>query len=163
MRKTMREIAKWIAKFPDGLMELEWPELERVLREVFEGLGFVTRLTPLAQDGGFDLELSCAKDGKPITFLVEIKHWTPPSRPGRRILKSFFDVVVKNSATAGLLLSSSGFSSDAIAGRTEVERQRVRLGDHSKIVTLCQYYVQREAGLWVETTPLPDLLFGDTI
>ncbi len=161
LRKTMRSIAEWIARFPKGLGELQWPELERMLREVFEGLGFETRHTPLARDGGFDLELSCMRNGKRATFLVEVKHWTD-SRPGPKVLKTFFDVVVKRPADAGLLLSSSGFTKETIIGRTKIERQKVRLGDRTKIVTLCQYYVWRGTGDWVETRPLPEILFDNT-
>jgi type I site-specific restriction endonuclease len=161
LRKTMRSIAECIARFPDGLGEVQWPDLERVLREVFEGLGFETRHTPLSQDGGFDLELSCTKNGKRVTFLVEVKHWTD-SRPGPKVLKNFFDVVIKRPAEAGLLLSSSGFTKHTIAGRTEIERQKVRLGGRTKIVTLCRQYVQRETGDWAETRALPEILFDDT-
>lgn len=163
LRTTMRTLAKSIAHFPDELRILEWRDLERVLREVFEGLGFKTRLTPPAQDGGFDLELSCVMDGKPETFLVEVKHWTFPSRPGRGILEKFFDVVVTRPAVAGLLLSTSGFTTSVVTGRTEIERQRIRLGDGNKIVTLCQYYVRRDSGLWEATLPLPELLFDGTL
>ncbi|WP_395856358.1 restriction endonuclease [Cystobacter fuscus] len=163
LRTTMRTLAKSIAHFPDELRILEWRDLERVLREVFEGLGFNTRLTPPAQDGGFDLELSCVVNGKPETFLVEVKHWTFPSRPGRGILEKFFEVVVTRPAVAGLLLSTSGFTTSVVTGRTEIERQRIRLGDSNKIVTLCQYYVRRDSGLWKATLPLPELLFDGTL
>jgi type I site-specific restriction endonuclease len=163
LRRTMRRIVEWIARFPAGLGELDWPELERMLREIFEELGFETRHTPLARDGGFDLELACTENDKRAIFLVEVKHWTAPSCPGTKELKSFFDVVVRNPVEAGLFLSSSGFKAKAIVGRTAVERQKVRLGDRSKIITLCRQFVRRDTGDWIESRSLPDILFDDTL
>ena len=45
IRKAMSEIAKEIARNPNSLAEMEWRDLERILREIFELLGFTTELT----------------------------------------------------------------------------------------------------------------------
>ena len=75
VREAMRTLAGEIARNPDSLNQIEWRDLERVLREVFEELGFDTELTRPGKDGGFDLKLTCVEDQITSTFLVEVKHW----------------------------------------------------------------------------------------
>ncbi len=163
IRSAMREYAEWIARNPDKLDMVEWRDLERILREVFEGLGFETILTRPAKDGGFDLELRSFEGGARVVHLVEVKHWTAPSRPGGNVLKSFLEVVVSKSATRGLLLSSSGFTANVFSGISEVERQRVRLGDHTKLIALCQTYYKLGTEIWINPETLPQVLYEGTI
>ncbi|GAB3949279.1 restriction endonuclease [Micromonospora vulcania] len=161
LREAMRDVARRVALFPTELFSLEWRDLERILREVFEGLGFGTELTRSSQDGGFDLALSCRVDERELTYLVEVKHWKT-SKPGRRIYSDFVDVVVSNGASKGLLISTSGFGSKLLHGRVEVDRQLVRLGAADKVVELCQLYVRKEFGLWEQGLMLPTLLWNGT-
>lgn len=165
VRTAMKSIAVAIARTPDCLHQVEWRDLERVLREVFEKLGFLTELTRSSQDGGFDLRLQCREDGKLRTFLVEIKHWAGSfKRPGRPILDALFEVVARQDENAtGLLLSSTGFADSAVRGRTEIERRVIRLGGKDKIVSLCQNYVKSASGVWAPTTDLADMLLDGTL
>ena len=57
----MRELARRLALHPEELPTVEWRDLERILRETFEGIGFDTKLTRSTKDGGFDLELTIAE------------------------------------------------------------------------------------------------------
>lgn len=161
----MRAIAVAVAKSPSLLRHVEWRDLERALREVFEAIGFTTRLTRPGKDGGHDLELSCTERGTRSTFLVEVKHWVDGSkRPGADIVCSFFNIVARaGEGTTGLILSSSGFTKGALSGRTEVERQLVRLGDGEKVVSLFQNYLESEDGMLLPTTFLPDVLLAGTL
>lgn len=165
VRTAMRSIAIAIAHAPDCLRQVEWRDLERVLREVFEKLGFSTELTRPSKDGGFDLRLQCREDGNLRTFFVEIKHWAGSAkRPGKPILDALFEVVARQDENAtGLLLSSTGFAESAVVGRTEIERQVVRLGGKDKIVSLCQNYMKSASGVWAPTTNLADMLLDGTL
>lgn len=164
VRTMMREIAVAVAKDPDCLRDVEWRDLERVLREVFEGLGFTTRLTRSGNDGGFDLELKYAENGKQSIVLVEVKHWAGSGKkPGKPVVRSLVDVVARAvPGTTGLLLSSTGFTSDVISGRTEIEQRKVRLGGKAKIISLCQSYLQTTDGVWAPTTDMADMLLAGT-
>lgn len=75
VRHAMRELAKTLAQHPDELSKVEWRDLERLLCEVFEGIGFDTRVTRSSKDGGVDLELTTFEEGKKQVYLVEVKHW----------------------------------------------------------------------------------------
>jgi hypothetical protein len=162
MRSMLQALASEIVRSPDYLMHVEWRDLERLLGEVLSILGFDVLVTRPGRDGGFDLELSCNELGQRVTYLVEIKHWKAPSRPGTGILERFFEIVMVNRASRGLLLSSSGYSVPALSGRSEIARQFVRLGDADKIVGLCQSYVRHMHGTWTPTHALPNILFADT-
>jgi hypothetical protein len=164
VRNAMRAIAIAVAENPACLRDVEWRDLERVLREVFEKLGFTTRLTRSGKDGGFDIELKCTEAGKHKLFLVEVKHWAGSGKkPGRPVLKSLINVVARAATgTTGLLLSSTGFTAEMLNGRTEIEQKKVRLGGHGKIVSLCQNYLQGADGIWTPTTELADMLLEGT-
>jgi hypothetical protein len=151
-------LARRLALHPGELADLEWRDLERALAAAFEGIGFDTRLTRPAKDGGFDIELAAGED----SFLVEVKHWSLPSRVGTAQITEFAEVVVRGSASRGLLLSSSGFTTGVIAARLEVSPTRVALGDGRKIIGLFQRYLQHEHGIWWPESELPELLFVDT-
>ena len=75
VRNAMKALVIAIAENPEYLHDVEWRDLERILREVFETMGFDTKLTRSGKDGGFDLQLQCDESGKQKTFLVEVKHW----------------------------------------------------------------------------------------
>ena len=66
----MRALVHEIARDPAALWSIEWRDLERVLREVLEKLGFSTHLTRPGKDGGYDLEVSCLESGERKTYLV---------------------------------------------------------------------------------------------
>lgn len=160
IRTAMKAIPLEIAKNPDCLREVEWRDLERALREVFEQLGFKTELTRSGKDGGFDLRLECEEDRETQIFLVEVKHWLASAkRPGSEVLSALIDVVAKaGGTTKGLLVSSSGFTGNVLSGRTEVEQHAVRIAGQSKIVSLCQSYLQSLEGVWLPTTTLSEML-----
>lgn len=160
VRTAMKAIPLEIAKNPKCLREVEWRDLERAMREVFEQLGFETELTRSGKDGGFDLRLECEEDGETQIFLVEVKHWLASGKkPGSEVLSALVDVVAKaGGTTKGLLVSSSGFTGNVLSGRTEVEQHTVRIAGQNKIVSLCQSYLESLEGVWLPTTELSEML-----
>ncbi|WP_158272496.1 restriction endonuclease [Pseudomonas sp. GV071] len=92
----MKAIASEIAKNPRCLRDVEWRDIERVMREVFEQLGFATKLTRSGKDGGFDLQLETIEHGETQVFLVEVKHWLASGKkPGTGTLAALIDVVAR--------------------------------------------------------------------
>jgi len=160
VRTAMKAIASEIAKNPRCLQDVEWRDLERVMREVFEQLGFATELTRSGKDGGFDLRLESKERGETNIFLVEVKHWLASGKkPGRKVLSALVDVVARaGGKTKGMLISSSGFADNVLSGRTEVEQHTVRIAGQNKIVSLCQNYLESVEGIWLPTTELSEML-----
>lgn len=159
IRAAMRALAMQIAVHPDELKGTEWRDLERVLREVFDRMGFETHLTRSGKDGGFDLELTTQSAKGRETYLVEVKHWSE-QRPGARHLTKLVKVSVERNVDGALLLSSSGFTRTISSGLVEIGPP-VRLGDGAKIVQLCKTYYRLRTGYWLEES-LPESLFSGT-
>lgn len=158
VKSFSRALALALARAPGVLADMEWRDMERVLAEVCEGLGFRTTLTRSAKDGGFDLEVEA--DG--ARYLIEVKHWSAPALVGADVVSHFAEVVVSQAAVRGLLLSSSGFRPAVLAERLEVTPDQVALGDGRKIIGLCQRYAQRSDFVWWPKTNLAEILFEET-
>lgn len=156
------KFAELIARNPTALKELEWRDLERILAEVFHGIGFKVELTPPSKDGGKDIILECRISGKRHTYIVEVKHWRSDSKVGNAAIKDFLDVIVKEQRDAGLFLSTYGYTSNAFEAITEVERHRLRFGDKEKVISLCKTYTDTKSGIVVSGELLPKVLFEHT-
>lgn len=164
IKETMARLVRALAENPGLLVSLEWRDLERVLGEVFEGLGFDTTVTKASGDGGYDIELSCFSGGRSRRFLVELKHWMGSGqRPSSRIVSAFLDVVAREvGAERGLLISTSGFTAPVLA-RREIRYEKVALGGPEKVIAFCEQYVRTESGVYVPNPELlPELLFAGT-
>lgn len=158
IRDFSASLAKRLAVCPGDLSNFEWRDLERALAAAFEGIGFQTRLTRPAKDGGFDIELYL---GAKI-YLVEVKHWSAPSQVGIGMVTHFAEVVAMRASDRGLFLSSSGFRNSLLSQRMEIAPAQVALGDGRKIIGLCQRYLESVQGVWQPATDLSELLFLDT-
>lgn len=159
IRATMRAVAERLARFPDEISTLEWRDMERVLREVFEGMGFDTTLTRGGKDGGFDLELVTFGDAGREVYLVEVKHWTD-QKPGKSHIRKLVRVTARAEATKGILLSTSGFAPSIYEGLAEAERSTVAVGGRDKIVGLCTTYYRLGEQLWQPDSSLSTQLLS---
>lgn len=158
IREAMRSVARRLGDHPGELDEITWVDLERVLREVFEGLGFTTELTRPAMDGGFDLRLT---DEQGQVVLVEVKHWAEPNRVGPKQVSRLIEVTAREGAAGGLLLSRSGYT-DTVYNGLIVIPPKVRLGDGDKIRSLCRIYSRLGSELWQPEGGLLEGLYEGT-
>lgn len=159
----VKKLCELIARNPISLQDIEWRDLERVIAASLEELGFNVQLTPPSKDGGKDVIANCTFDDEGKVYFIEIKHWRKGGKPGEKHISDFVEVNLQNNTDGGLFLSSSGFTSSVHNQLGELMMQKVRLGDENKIVALCQRYVRSKNGLWQNETPLPELLFEDTL
>jgi Restriction endonuclease len=157
-RRFARELVQRIATRPQELAEIEWRDLERLLFEVFNALGFEAELTRPAKDGGYDIQLRA--DG--FLYLVEIKHWSEKSKVGLGIVARFTEVVVSKGAE-GLLISSSGSTNKVVKARSKIFEHLIVLGSDRKVISLCRHYVQSENGLWISKGGLREVFFEDAL
>ena len=157
------ELCKLIAIKPQALDDIEWRDLERVIAAALKGIGFEVELTPASKDGGKDIIVNCIVGHEQHIFYVEIKHWRQGGRPGLNHVSDFIEVNAVDGTNGGLFVSSSGFPNEVRSRLSEISKQRVRLGDRNKIVSLCQKYVKSIEGLWQREVPLPEILFEETL
>lgn len=152
-----------IAADPNFLLKIEWRELEKTIAELFEGLAFNVTLTPPSKDGGKDIILEIVKKGKPIEYIVEVKHWKSKQLVGQNSVKEFLKVICNEKRESGLFLSTYGFTSNAFKGLTELERKKIKFGDEDKIVSLCKTYLKVKSGIWTPLDDLQEILLEQTI
>jgi restriction system protein len=157
-----RRFAELVAKQSRHLDELEWRDIERMIAEVFDGIGFFVELTPGSKDGGKDVILRCVVEGKDQTYIVEVKHWRAGSRVGEGAIRDFLNVIIREGRAGGLYLSTYGYTTTAFESLSEIERRTLRFGSEEKIVSLCKTYVKMRSGIWSPPTKLTDVLFNDT-
>lgn len=156
-------MAERIARTPTVLEQLEWRDLERLIAEVFSGLGFDVELTPGSKDGGKDVIVSyVASNGEKKSFFVEIKHWRSGKRVGRQPVMEFLHVIASENKTGGILLATHGFAKNAIEVITEIQRKSIGLGTNEKIVGLCRSYVKASEGIWYPPEQLDKVIFEGT-
>lgn len=162
MSATSRHFAALIAREPGVLDVLEWRDMERVLAEIFDELGFVVELTPGSGDQGKDLILECVVRGRRCTYIVEVKHWRGKSRVGAAAVKSFLQVVLREERDGGVFLSTYGYYDNAFEELTEIDRQRIRIGGQSRVVSLCRTFTKAESGLWTPPSDPAKVLYEAT-
>jgi Restriction endonuclease len=152
-----------IARDGTALQYLEWRQLEEIVAEALEGIGFDVTLTPSAKDGGKDVVATCILRGKRLRFFVEIKHWRSGKRVGIKPIIDFVEINLDASTDGGLFLSTSGFGGRVFTHLAELECSRIRLGGGKKVAGLCQHFVRRRRGIWTATSSLPEILFEGTL
>ncbi|MEJ0035114.1 MAG: restriction endonuclease [Gammaproteobacteria bacterium] len=156
-----RRFATLVARDPRALEHIEWRDLERLVAELFEGIGFEVTLTPPSKDGGKDVILECHVNGHHQDYIVEVKHWRTAVGSGK--LRDFVNVVAREHRDGGLLLSSNGFTRTIFEQLSEIERKTVRLGGEEKILGLCNTYLKVQSGIWSPPENLVDVLYEKTL
>ena len=159
-----RSLVLLVAKDPKVLDVVEWRELEKLLAEVFSGIGFNVTLTPSSKDGGKDLilETKCTSRSTSAIYIVEIKHWRSGQRVGSSAVTDFLNVILKECREGGVFLSTYGYCDNAFEQLSEIDRTKVRFGNQTKIITLCKQYEKIKSGIWTPTNPLGELLYQET-
>jgi restriction system protein len=163
VQNLARDFAQLVARNPRALDRVEWRDLERIVAEIFAGLGFVAELTPSSGDEGKDVILECLVRGARRSYVVEVKHWRSGARVGSSAVREFVNVVAREARDGGVFLSTYGYTQNAFEAITEIERERVRFGKEEKVAALCRKYTRAAAGLWSPPEVLADIIFEDTV
>lgn len=150
--------AKEIARDPDFLEQIEWRDLERLLADVLGKLGFKVTLTEPSKDGGKDLVLETSYEGAAYTYFIEVKHWRSGKKVGEASLRDFVSVVLREKVSAGIFVSSSGYTEGAYKALSMTEKRSLVLQGREKIYTLCKTYVLAEAGVWEPPANLAEVV-----
>lgn len=157
-------LAVIIAKNPKALESIEWRDLERLVAEVFLGIGFDdVMLTPSSKDGGKDVVLTFTVSSETRSYVIEIKHWRSGNRVGNVAISEFLHVIARENRNGGLFLATSGYCDNAFQNLTEIDRHKIRFGTKKKVVSLCRKYVRAREGIWSPPCQLETLIFEDTI
>jgi len=163
VRTLAERLCELIARDPVALRHVEWRHLEYVVATALEAIGFRVQLTPPAKDGGKDVVAVCKLHGHELVFYVEVKHWRSGKRVNSKVVFDFVEVNVLDRTDGGLFISSSGFTESVYSQLAEIGRERIRLGNDLKVVSLCQHFVRKRAGIWQPLGDLPTVLFEESL
>jgi len=163
MKAVSNRFAALIADDPRNLDKLEWRQIECLVAEIFDGLGFKVTLTQSSQDGGKDVILKCTVDGKDRSYIVEIKHWRSGKGVGNYAVRYFLDVLVREKRDGGLFLSTYGYANNAFESLTEIERKKVHFGTEEKLVALCRTYKKIKSGILSPPTDIAETIVANTL
>jgi CxxC-x17-CxxC domain-containing protein len=158
LRTFCERLAEGVADNPNFLDFLEWRQLEQMLAEVFSALGFSVTLGRGTKDKGKDLVLDCEFAGRRQRYYVQIKHWRSDKRINGVLLREFVNVVLRDRVDSGVMLSTSGFTSDAYEALTVLDRKILQIGDRSTVCALCRTFVKSRGGFLIAPAS-PSYLF----
>ena len=107
------EFLRLLNSNPELLYELSPRGFEKLVAEILGRLGYEVELTPKTRDGGRDI-IAAKKDHLgSFLYLVECKLYAADRPVGVRLVRELNGVVQAERATAGILATTSYFSSDA--------------------------------------------------
>jgi hypothetical protein len=143
LEESSRRLAQCVADYPDALARIEWRDFERMLATIFEGLGFGVTCGRGSKDGGVDLRLTTPSN----TYVVQAKHWVSGKKVGGSTLQATVTIAMLEGHGCAIVLSTSGFTRNAVTAITSMERTRLRIGERWEIHSLCRTYVSVDHGL----------------
>jgi len=163
IEKLSASLCELVAKNPNLLLDVEWRDLERIIAICLAGIGFSVELTPASNDGGKDVIAYCRINNNTLRFFIEIKHWIKKGKVGAKDITSFVEVNINEKTSGGLFLSTSGYSDSVYRSLNSISKQRIKIGDKNKIVTLCKRYLTTKAGVIYPQSILPQILFEESV
>lgn len=126
------ELLRHVAKRPDLLFQLEPRQFEEFAAELFQRQGFEVTLTQQTRDGGKDLYLAKSDSLGSFRFAVECKRHAPDNPVRVDVIRSLQGVVSREMLTAGIVLTTSHFTRDAIEEARQT-RYRMSLRDFTAL------------------------------
>lgn len=129
---TWREVIHQLAKRPQEIFELSPRQFEELVAALLREQGYDVELTPTSKDGGKDLLVAVPHGLGDFLYLVECKRYRKPV--GVRRVRELYGVVEQERATAGILVTTSTFTRDAVEFRRPIGR-RLSLLDYQDLVS----------------------------
>jgi restriction system protein len=102
------------------------------LWELLDRLGYSVTLTPASKDGGKDIYAARKDHLGSFLYIVECKKYAPDNRIGVGIIRHLNGVVQAEQATAGILATTSFFTSGAREFQRRIAHQ-ISLKDYVAI------------------------------
>lgn len=112
-----------VKKDPNYIYSMSPRQFEEFVAELFEKDGYNVSLTQQTHDGGKDMFIVENKRLGKFIYYVECKKYSPDFPVGVRLVRELYGTVTADRATAGLLVTSSYFSKEAIKYTEQVKTQ----------------------------------------
>ncbi|MFD0763233.1 restriction endonuclease [Mucilaginibacter lutimaris] len=121
-----------LKKNPELMHKLTPREFEEMTAELFEKQGYKVDLTQATRDGGKDLIVARRDDIGDFIYYVECKKYGPKNPIGVNLVRELLGTVHADKVTAGVMITSSYFSPDAIEF-SKKEKHRLSLVDYVQL------------------------------
>jgi restriction system protein len=119
---------------PVAMRNMPARDFEELIAELLSRQGFYVELTPPTKDGGFDMFAAQHTALGKFLFLVECKRYSETNRVGVEIVRALHGVVQQHKATAGIIATTSFFTSGAESFQRTVKHQ-MSLRDYVDVQT----------------------------
>lgn len=126
------ELLQRLGDNPEELHKLSPRDFERLVADLLEQRGYAVELTQATRDGGKDILVAAPTELGEFIYLVECKRYAPTRPVGVSLVRELYGVVEKERATAGLIVTSSYFTREAMEFREPI-RHRMSLRDYNDI------------------------------
>lgn len=136
------------------IREHSWQYFEKLVVDLLVKMGYANnngwaKTTRLVKDDGIDGVIYQDKLGFSKIF-VQAKHYAESNTIGVKIIKEFIHAISDKSGKQGVLITTSQFSSDAIAlAQNNPQQVKLELIDGDK---LCDYMLEFNLGVYVKET-----------
>lgn len=121
-----------LSKRPEELYSLPPRKFEELIAHLLKRQGHSIFLTPQTRDGGKDLLVTMRSQLGELLYLIECKRHRPSNPVDVALVRTLYGVVEAEKATAGLLITTSTFTRDALLFRDQV-KHRLLLGDFERV------------------------------
>ena len=96
----------------DFIKNMSSREFEFFVANIFEKLGFNTKITQETRDGGRDI-IATKATPIPYSLIVECKHWKEENKVNVSVIRSLFGVQTSSKVNKSIVVTSSRFTKDA--------------------------------------------------
>ena len=117
------EIIAMLRLHPEQLWSLPPRKFEELVAELLVRQGYDVQLSPPIKDGGVDIYVAKRDSLGSFLYLVECKRYTPPHKVGVEIIRALYGVVQQTRANAGIIATTSLFTSGVREFQREVKHQ----------------------------------------
>lgn len=132
VRIVNNSILNLIEHDPRKIYELSPRNFEELVGELLEKEGFSITITKQTRDGGKDLFIAQNSALGNFLFYVECKKYSMSNPVGVNVVRELYGTITADRATAGLIVTSSYFTKDAIDFTQKIQHQ-MNLKDYFEI------------------------------
>lgn len=153
------QLIQYLAGHPKKMYDMSPRKFEALVCELLRDMGYDVYLTPGTRDGGKDIiAISKLPCGKKIATIVECKRYKADKLVGVDVLRQFMYAIDSHKVNAGLITTTSDFSSEAYNMQKTV-KWKLDLHNFRHIQGWLSNYGQwkqtdKHQGLWLPDDPL---------
>ena len=145
VQDVQRELLRLVQNDPKHLFTLAPRKFEELVAFIYSQHGFDVTLTPETRDGGIDIiavRHELLTDA--TTYLIECKRYQAKRKVGIGIVQRMLGVVEAHHAHRGIIVTTSSFSSDALA-IASTHRHALSLKDYKAITDWLKHPFEKPA------------------